>query len=126
MNQTPERQALVANVTDAAALLVKANADLYAFDARPNNNVFATLAEAERRIENDLSNEASEDCEGAGNCGNETYTRHFIVDGIEYVGTLSVEYNRHDKTYYYVDGTSFSYAKFEAETASESSGPASA
>ena len=31
----------------------------------------------------------------------------FIVDEKRYVAILEVEYNRHDKTYYFVDGSDF-------------------
>ncbi len=117
MNQTPEREALVANVTAAAAALTQANAALIAFDARPDNNVFPDMETAEARIEDALRGEAEADCEGSHNCGMPQYHRHFIVDGVEYVGTLSVEYNRHDKTYYYVEEASFTYSKAEAPIA---------
>ena len=50
---------------------------------------------------------AFEDCEGAGNCGMDKYTQEFIVGDMHYIATLTVEYNRHDKTYYYIDETDF-------------------
>lgn len=39
----------------------------------------------------------------------ETYEQEFIVSGVRYLGTLECEYNRHDKTYYYVEDAKFSY-----------------
>jgi len=66
------------------------------------------MQEAENVIENRLENMARDDCEGAGNCGAAKYMQEFIVDGSHYMATLSVEYNRHDKTYYYVEEQQFS------------------
>jgi hypothetical protein len=71
------------------------------------NNVFETMDKAEAVIENALLVMARDDCEGARNCGAESYSREFMVDGKTYVGTLTCEYNRHDKTYYYIDGHEF-------------------
>ena len=98
---------LVQAVKDARANLAVAEAAVEAWDDMPENNVFASMEEAESKVENALLKRARNDCEGAHNCGAETYTRGFIVDGVAYIGTLSVEYNRHDKTYYYVDEYEF-------------------
>lgn len=89
--------------------LGEAEVALSAFIALPENNVFETLEEAAGTLEERLRNEAHEDCEGAGNCGAEEYEQEFIVDGIHYQGKLSVEYDRHDKTYYYIDCARFTY-----------------
>jgi hypothetical protein len=62
------------------------------------NNVFSSMEEAEGVVYARLKDEAYKDCEG-------TYTQEFIVNGVHYIGTLSVEYNRHDKTYYYIETT---------------------
>lgn len=67
-------------------------------------------------VEEKLEDEARNDCEGAGNCGAEEYTQEFMVAGVVHVGTLKVEYNRHDKTYYYVDGSKFSVAEKKCPT----------
>lgn len=87
----------------------EAEAALATFIASPENNVFETLEEAEEALEERLRKEAHQDCEGAGNCGAEEYEQEFIVDGIHYQGKLSVEYDRHDKTYYYIDRARFTY-----------------
>ena len=52
---------------------------------------------------------ASEDCEGSFNCGSPEYHRHFMLEGsnVVYVAVLDVEYNRHDKQYYYVEDSEF-------------------
>ena len=86
---------------------------IYAFDTAPENNVFASLEEASSVLEDRLTNQAFKDCEGAHNCGAEEYSQEFIVDGIHYIGTLKLEYNRHDKTYYYIDGSRWSVEKKE-------------
>lgn len=98
------------NVADARTALSLAEQALAAFIASPVNNVFTTMQEAECVIESRLENMAHCDCEGAGNCGAEEYTQEFIVDGLHYMATLSLEYNRHDKAYYYIDGRQFSVA----------------
>lgn len=112
MPQIENRQELVDAVTFAKALLNTANIALYKFDALPENNVFATLLDAQYELEDVLRDEARDDCEGAGNCGCDQYTKQFMVDGIVYLATLDVEYNRHDKQYYYIDGSKFSYTVF--------------
>jgi hypothetical protein len=103
------REDLQANITAAEKNLNAAKEGLAAFDALPSNNVFETLAKAEGVLEDKLRGLASADCEGSYNRGADEYTQEFIVDGVHYIGTLKVEYNRHDKTYYYVEEASFSY-----------------
>jgi hypothetical protein len=111
------KEELQAAVTVARKTLADAEDALLAFDALPENNVFASLYDAEGALEDRLRNEAFKDCEGAGNCGDDEYTQEFIVDGVRYVGTLSVEYNRHDKTYYYIDSAEFTYAPVDQPAA---------
>lgn len=89
--------------------LMTAELALATFIASPENNVFATLDDAASSLEERLRKQAHEDCEGSGNCGAEEYEQEFIVDGIHYDGKLSVEYDRHDKTYYYIDRAHFTY-----------------
>lgn len=96
-------------VQEAKQKLFEAESALEDFMSSAENNVFASLEDAEHQLENRLRNQAFEDCEGAGNCGAEEYFQEFIVDGILYEGKLSVEYDRHDKTYYYIDRARFSY-----------------
>lgn len=76
-------------------------------EALPENNVYLTLEEASYKVEDKLEIQAFNDCEGAGECGLEQYRQLFIVGDKTYVGILNVEYNRHDKNYYYVDGSEF-------------------
>lgn len=105
------KQALLAAIEAAKATLDDAQKALSDFEQKAENNVFATMEEAERKIEMELFDQARNDCEGSHNCGADHYDQEFIVDGVVYVGTLTVEYNRHDKKYYYVDESEFSVAK---------------
>lgn len=74
-------------------------------------NTFTTKEEADSKINCKLANMADDDCEGSHNCGLDEYRQEYIVDNIKYVGILTVEYNRHDKTYYYVEDSSYSSRK---------------
>ena len=94
-------------VKEAQQALTLAIANLNAFKESPENNVFESLDEAEGVLEDRLADMAFEDCEGAGNCGLDEYIQEFIVDGKHYLAKLKCEYNRHDKTYYYLDGREF-------------------
>lgn len=78
------------------------------------NNVYeGDLEQVLWYVEEQLANEASEACEGAGNCGLEEYTQQFICNGIPYEAKMTFEYNRHDKTYYYIEESHFSYKQIE-------------
>jgi hypothetical protein len=105
----PTREQLIQAINDAEAALNAAKGALDDFDSRAENNVFADLETAEDEMTDKLVGMASDDCEGAGSVGCDEYTAEFTVDGVVYIGTLTVEYNRHDKTYYYVDEYEFTY-----------------
>ncbi len=79
------------------------------FDSAPEQNIFDSLEDAEGQITDRFSDIAHEQCEGAGNSGQPEFKQKFSVDGKFYEATVSFEYNRHDKTYYYIDGTDYSY-----------------
>lgn len=96
-------------VANAKAALRAAVSNLAQFIALPENNIFETIERACDCLEDRLRDEAHEDCEGAGNCGATEYEQEFIVDGTNYLGKLSVSYNRHDKTYYYIDSCNFTF-----------------
>jgi hypothetical protein len=91
----------------AKAQLRRAKADLEAAEALPKNNVFESLEEAEDELYEKLEDKANNDCEGAHNCGAREYIQLFYVDKTLYKAIATVEYNRHDKTYYYVDEFDF-------------------
>lgn len=60
-----------------------------------------------------LQSKAEDACEGSHNCGAVEYTQLYqlIGDSKVYSGKIRVHYNRHDKTYYYVDSTEYSYSE---------------
>lgn len=103
------KEQLLLNIKACEDALLAANIELNEFIHAPENNVFATLGEAERELGKRLRGKAKDACEGSYCCGDDEYEQEFIVDGVHYMATLKVEYNRHDKTYYYVDSTDFSY-----------------
>jgi len=103
------KQDLIDTVQEAKTALEKAETELAAFDMLAENNVFADRGYANSAIEDILLGRAFDDCEGSGNCGLDEYQQEFIVDGCIYVGKLTVEYNRHDKTYYYIDESEYTY-----------------
>lgn len=109
------KQELESNVADARKALSDAEAALYAFGSLADNNVFDALDKALSSVEDKLSDMAFEDCQGAHNCGAPQYTQEFIVDGVKYRGILTVEYNRYDKTYYYIDSSTFEHEVMEPE-----------
>jgi len=71
-----------------------------------------SLEEAEGRLEDLVHSFASELT--AGECGDHSYSDIFKIDNVIYRVTVYPEWNRHDKTYYYVDG--FSSSKSEVIT----------
>lgn len=111
MTVASEKEKLERAIDLAKLHLREAEDALAQFCAKAENNVFETLDDALCTIEEVLRDKARADCEGSYNCGNPEYTQAFMVSDVEYVGTLKVEYDRHDKTYYYVDSAKFSYAK---------------
>lgn len=111
------KEELQAAVSAAEIALKDARAALEEWDSLAENNVFPTLDEALSTIEDKLRSQAHEDCEGAHNCGLDEYTQEFIVNGTKYLATAKFEYNRHDKTYYYIDGCEFSHKEIEPVSA---------
>lgn len=103
------------NVETAKAQLIEAEQALAEFEAAPEQNVFASLDEAEGVLEDRMRGFAFDDCQGAHNVGQDEYEQEFIVDGERYLATLECEYNRHDKMYYYLDGADFSVKKLDAD-----------
>lgn len=70
-------------------------------------NNFSSLDEAESILYDELHSQAVNDCEGMHNFGSDQYTQPFSVGDKQYIAVANVEYNRHDKTYYYVDNFNF-------------------
>lgn len=75
----------------------------------PEANVFDDMDEAEGEIEAKLLAEVYDTPHGE--CGHSKYTCGFMVGDKKYIGTLEVEWNRHDKRFYYEDGTKFTYVE---------------
>lgn len=106
------REELMNVVTECRAELEMAQNDLIKWDQAIENNVYNSV-EAAGILEDVLLDRAMADCEGSYNCGEEFYTQDFLVDGVAYRAVLECEYNRHDKTYYYVDGHKFKIVKMK-------------
>ena len=66
--------------------------------------VFKTMQDAEDTLQDEAWDEAAESCEGSYCMGDDTYTRLAQVGDEFYEFKFDMEYNRHDKRYYYVDG----------------------
>jgi hypothetical protein len=107
------KEELVESVKLAKKALAEAEAAVDAFDALAENNVFETMDEALCIVEGMLRNRATEACEGRHRCGKSEYSQEFMVGSTKYLGTAKFEYNRHDKTFYYVDGCTFSHKEVE-------------
>jgi nicotinamide phosphoribosyltransferase len=64
---------------------------------------FNDMEEALAEINKEHYKQAEEDCEGAYNMGHDEYTTLVQVGEKFFELTTRFEYNRHDKTYYYID-----------------------
>lgn len=76
-------------------------------------NTYTNLSTANSVMADRLRRYAEEDCEGRHSVGDDSYSQVFLVDGTKYEGTLNVEYDRYDKTYYYIDSAKYSYEEYE-------------
>lgn len=101
---------LEAAVEKAQKQLDEAVKALTAFRSTAEYHTYETLEAALWAMEDLLEGRAFSDCEGAYNCGDSEYTQDFTVEGVVYTAKMTFEYNRHDKTYYYIDSSEFSYA----------------
>lgn len=101
------REELRLNIKTALAVLHAAEAAFEVFEGLAVNNVYESLEAATPRIEGKLLSKAHEDCEGSHCLGNDIYEQEFMVGSETYVAVLEVEYDRHDKTYYYVTSSNF-------------------
>lgn len=105
------REALVAQINEAEVILSRCRGQLEEFDSLAINNRFESLELAENKLYGILEDKAHEDCEGAHNYGDDLYTRQFMVGEDVYEAQLKCEYDRHAKTYYYLDSAQFSVIK---------------
>ena len=83
------------------------------WEQRLENNCFDSLEDAQFELTEQILEVASEACECSYCCGESEYTREFMVNGVHYCGTLKIEYNRHDKRYYFVDTYKWSAFKVD-------------
>jgi len=111
---TTYKQDRLDKIHQLEAEIAKLMQEINQFESLPENNVYASLDDA-CRLEDVLQHRAHEDCEGSYSCGAPEYTQDFMVDGLVYTEKLTVEYNRHDKTYYYIDNSDFSIEPKEAQ-----------
>jgi hypothetical protein len=102
-----KRQSLEAAVKQAKEHLKAAEEALEAFDTSPENHRYESVDDAWGILEEALRNRAYQDCQGAYNCGDSYYEQEFYVGDVLYVAEADVEYNRHDKTYYYIEEFKF-------------------
>lgn len=107
------RSMLVSTVNNLLERLVTAQQVLQDFDNQPESNTYDDYQKACYSVEGKLEYKASDACEGSHCYGLDHYEQEFIVNGVHYLGELSVQYNRHDKTYYYVDGTEFTVTEIK-------------
>lgn len=104
-----KRTELELDIQKAKKHLEDAQAVLAEWDSKPENNRFDDLDDALGTIEDQLRDLAFADCQGAYNCGAYSYSKDFYVGDTLYRGTAVFEYNRHDKTYYYIEECEFTY-----------------
>jgi hypothetical protein len=101
------KEELQHNVKEAEKALAYAQQQLFAFERSPDNFRYDSVDEA-TELEWDLRDQASEDCEGSYNVGADEYRQDCYIDGKLHTAILyAIEYNRHDKRYYFVDGSKF-------------------
>jgi len=114
---TPAGQSYVDNLQAIIKTAEKSRRDaqeaLHLFLALPENNRYDSVEDA-GELEDVLREQAGEDCEGSHNIGMDEYRQEFLVGEEKYVAILKCEYDRHDKTYYYIYSSDFSIEKVEA------------
>lgn len=103
------KASLEANMIAAEKVWLEAKQKLNDFKCKLELHTYDSIGQAIKAVEKFLLKQANEDCEIAGDQGAEEYTQQFVVQGFLYEGKLVVEYNRHDKKYYYVDSSTFTF-----------------
>jgi hypothetical protein len=98
-----------AYIKELEKLLKDRKTELEAIIDAPELNVFSNMDEAECILQDKFMDRAEEACEGAYNVGKPQYIQEFTVEGDSnrYRFVIDIEYNRHDKTYYYIDGEDY-------------------
>lgn len=88
--------------------LKELNKQIEYYHYHPSNWIFSSPEDVGYILEDELQSRASEACEGSYNCGQDAYTQLFYVGDVLHEARLDCEYNRHDKTYYYLEESKFS------------------
>ena len=83
------------------------------FMASPECNVYESLDDAEYSIHARLYAAADEACEGSYSWGKPEYKQQFTVGDKAYEATVRFDYGRHDKTYYFIEESEYSYVELE-------------
>ncbi|WP_355586209.1 hypothetical protein [Xanthomonas cannabis] len=83
--------------------LAHARDRLAEYDEAPERFQFDTVEDASGVLGDVLWSRAHADCEGSYNCGDDEYRQECYVQGVKHVAIFTADYNRHDKTYYYID-----------------------
>lgn len=104
-----ERKVINAKINRLMAEVSGLHEQLDALDNSIEANVFGSHEEAEKTLYWRFSTIANEACEGSHCYGEDVYTQDFKVGDELFTATVEFEYNRHDKEYYYVEGSTYSY-----------------
>jgi hypothetical protein len=100
-------QNIQASIAYARSELAVLEAAARAILRSAEHNTFETLKDADIALASDMYHRAGEDCEGSHCCGEDEYTQEFMVGTQKYLATMTFEYSRHDKTYYYIDSSDY-------------------
>ncbi len=71
------------------------------------HNTFATREDADLKVRRLLYERAEIDCGSSYCCGEDEYIQEFMVGTQKYQATMTVEYNRIEKRYYYIDSSKY-------------------
>ncbi len=116
-----DKAGIAAQIADHNKAIAALEQQIDSIDSALENNVYVSHDAAERAIFTRYKNIASEACEGSYCCGNREYRQQYKLkgDATIFEALVTFEYNRHDKTYYYIDGIDYSFSVFSdsAETA---------
>lgn len=106
-----DKTAINAEIATLRTKIAELETSMSVFDDQLENNQYESHESAERVIFNRYENIAGEACEGSYCCGASEYKQQYQISGNPAVfeATVSFEYNRHDKTYYYIDDSDYSY-----------------
>jgi hypothetical protein len=107
LNLELQKQELKSRLSTLSNEMVEVRILISNIDNDINYNVFDTVELAEDYLFNRFECEANDACEGSHCCGEDKYTQDFMVDGVVHTAVGDFEYNRHDKTYYYIDESDF-------------------